>query len=115
MFKNYFKIAFRHLQKNKLYAFVNILGLAIGLTSCILIGIYIWQELSYDRFHKNADRIARITWEYNFGDKTERTELTGTKVGPALKRTLPEVESYVRTLKFARVVGYKDRLFDEKN
>lgn len=72
MIRNYFKIAFRHLQKNKLYALVNIVGLAIGITSCLLIGIYIWQELSYDRFHKKADRIARVTWEYNFSDANKK-------------------------------------------
>src|SRR6266404_4141174 len=115
MLKNYFKIALRHLQKNKLYAVVNILGLTVGITSCILIGIYIWHELSYDRFHKNAGRTVRVTWEYNFGDKPERTALTGTRVGPEFRRAFPEVESYVRTLKFPRVVEYKDKLFDEKN
>ncbi|GAI23705.1 unnamed protein product, partial [marine sediment metagenome] len=62
MFKNYFKIALRHLKKNKLYAAVNILGLAIGLASCFLIGIYIADELSYDTFHQKGERIARVGW-----------------------------------------------------
>ena len=62
--------------------------MAIGITSCLLIGIYIWDELSYDRFHKNADRIARVTWEYNFGDAETKTASTGTKVGPGVKREL---------------------------
>src|SRR6266498_1039333 len=52
MIRNYFKIAFRHLQKNKLYTSVNILGLVVGITSCILIGVFIWHEVSYDRFHE---------------------------------------------------------------
>jgi len=115
MIRNYFNITLRHLKKNKLYAFVNIIGLAIGITSCILIGLYIWHELSYDRFHKNADRIVRATWEYSFEDKPNKVALTGTKVGPEFRRSFPEVEAYVRTLKFPRVVGYKDKLFDEKN
>ena len=115
MIRNYFKIAFRHLKKNKLYAFVNITGLAIGIASCILIGLYIWHELSYDRFHKNAARIVRATWEYSFEDKPNKVALTGTKVGPEFKRSFPEVEAYVRTLKFPRVIGYRDKLFDEKN
>ena len=75
MIQNYFKIALRYLQKNRLYAFVNIVGLCIGITSCILIGLYIWHEQSFDRFHKNADRIARVTWEYNFEDKPEAPDL----------------------------------------
>ena len=115
MIRNYFKIAFRYLQKNKLYSFVNIIGLAIGITSCILIGLYIWHEQSFDRFHKNGDRIARVTWEYNFEDKVNKVALTGTKVRPQFKRSFPEVEAYVRTMKYPRVIGYKDKLFDEKN
>src|SRR5580765_2984852 len=115
MIKNYFKIAWRKIKKNKLYAFVNITGLTIGIASCLLIGLYIWHELSYDRFHKNADRIVRTTWEYNFEDKPNKVALTGTKVGPEFKRSFPEVEAYVRTMKFPRVIGYKDKLFDEKN
>ena len=78
MISNYFKIALRHLKKNKLYAFVNIAGLAIGITSCLLIGVYISQELSYDRFHENAERIARVTWQYNFGDAETITASSGT-------------------------------------
>jgi putative ABC transport system permease protein len=116
MIKNYFKIALRHLQKSKLYAFVNIIGLAIGITSCLLIGIYIGDELSYDRFHKNADRTVRITWEYFFGEgEVNKTASTGTKVGPQFLRTFPEVEAYVRLLKYPRVVSYNNEAFHEKN
>ncbi|MFL5810654.1 MAG: ABC transporter permease [Flavisolibacter sp.] len=114
MIRNYFKIALRHLQKSKLYAFVNIIGLAIGICSCLLIGIYIWNELSYDGFHKNADRIARVTWQYNFGDAESKTATTGTKVGPEFTRRFPEVQAFVRTMKFARVITYQDKMFDEK-
>ncbi|MCW3074566.1 MAG: hypothetical protein JWP69_1635 [Flaviaesturariibacter sp.] len=114
MIRNYFKTALRHLQKNKLYAFVNVAGLAVGIASCVLIGIYIWHELSYDRFHKNSDRIARVTWEYNFGDAETKTASTGTKVGPQLTRTFPEVEGYVRLLKYPRFVQYGEKAFDEK-
>lgn len=115
MIRNYFKTAFRHLQKNKLYAIVNVLGLAFGVTSCILIGIYIWHELSYDRFHKNKDRIVRVTWEYNFGDAETKTATTGTKVGPQFQRSFPEVESFVRLMKYPRVIAYGENLFEEKN
>jgi putative ABC transport system permease protein len=115
MIRNYFKVAIRHLQKNKLYAFINVFGLAIGITSCLLIGIYIWHELSYDSFHKNANRIVRVTWEYNFGDADNKTATTGTKVGPQFQRTFPEVENYVRTLKYPRVIEYNKKQFDEKN
>jgi putative ABC transport system permease protein len=115
MIRNYFKIALRHLQRNKLYAIVNISGLAIGILSCLLIGIYIRHELSFDRFHKHAARIVRVTWEYNFGDADNKTATTGTKVGPQFQRTFPEVESYVRTLKYPRIIEYNKQQFDEKN
>jgi len=64
MIRNYFKIAWRKLKKNRLYSFVNILGLTAGLASCLLIGLYLVNELSYDRFHHNADRIVRLTTEF---------------------------------------------------
>ena len=89
MFKNYLKVAFRNLYKNKLYSLVNITGLTIGIASCLLIGIYIVHELSYDRFHVNAARIVRVTMEYNFGDAPVQAATTGTKVGPQFKRTFP--------------------------
>lgn len=114
MLRNYFKIALRHLQKNKLYAVVNIFGLAIGIASCLLIGLYIWHELSFDRFHKNADRIVRVTWQYNFGNAENNVATTGTKVGPDFQRHFPEVEAYVRLLKYPRVVRYENEMFDEK-
>jgi putative ABC transport system permease protein len=112
--RNYFKTAFRYLQRNKLYSFVNILGLAVGIASCLLIGVYIKHELSFDRFHAKADRIVRVTWEYNFGDVVNKTALTGTKVGPQLQRTFPEVQAYTRTLKYPVVIAYKDKMFEEK-
>ena len=64
MFRNYFKTAFRSLMRNKLYSAINIIGLTAGLTACLLIGVFIAQELSYDKFHKNANRIVRTTMEY---------------------------------------------------
>ena len=115
MLRNHLKIALRHLQKNKLYALVNIVGLAIGIASCLLIGLYIWQELNFDGFHKNADRIARVTWQYNFGDAENKVATTGTKVGPEFQRRFPEVQAYARLLKYPRVISYQNAMFDEKN
>lgn len=115
MFENYFKIAFRKLKKNKLYTTVNIVGLTIGITSCLLIGLYISHELSYDRFNKNADKLVRVTMEYNFGDAPEKTAVTGTKVGPQFKRIFPSVKEFARTYKRTRVVGYENKVFEEKN
>jgi putative ABC transport system permease protein len=115
MFHNYFKIAWRNQRKNRLYSFVNITGLTIGITSCILIGLYIGHELSYDRFHQNADRIARITMEYSLAGTVGKYATTGTKVGPQLKRSFPSVEAFARVFKFPRVVSYRDKTFDEQH
>ncbi|MFL5741951.1 MAG: ABC transporter permease [Flavisolibacter sp.] len=115
MLQNYFKVAWRHLQASKLYAIVNIFGLAIGIASCLLIGMYIWDELSFDQFHTNKDRIVRITWEYNFDDADTRTALTGTRVGPEFTRRFPEVEAFVRTMKYGNVVSNQEKMYDEKN
>ena len=67
MLKNYLKIAVRNIKRNKIYSFINIAGLAIGIACCLLILLYIQDELSYDRFHKNADRIYRINTDLKFG------------------------------------------------
>src|SRR5947207_10555885 len=115
MIKNYFKTAWRNLWKNKLYSAINIFGLSVGLTACLLIGIYIHHELSYDRFNKYADRIVRVTMDYNFGDASRQVALTGTKAGPQLKRVFPSVETFARTYKRTRVVSFSNKLFEEKN
>ena len=63
MFKNYFKTAWRNLKKNKVYSFINIGGLAIGMSVAMVIGLWVWDELSFDKSHKNYDRIAQV-WQF---------------------------------------------------
>ncbi|MBN9385137.1 MAG: ABC transporter permease [Chitinophagaceae bacterium] len=113
MFKNYFKIAWRNLQKNKLYTFVNITGLTVGIVSCILIGLYVSEELSYDKFHDKADRIARVTMQYTDGTTINRAALTGTKVGPQFRRTFPAITAFARTVQYSPVVSVGDKTFNE--
>src|SRR5215831_1427347 len=108
MFKNSIKVAWRKIVKNKLYAFVNIAGLTTGIASCLLIGLYISHELSYDKFNKNAARIVRVTTDYDFGDSPRQVAITGTKVGPQFKRTFPSVQDFTRTYKRTRIIGYAD-------
>ncbi len=113
MIKNYFKTAMRNLRKNKLYAAINVFGLAVGLTACLLIGVYINHELSYDKFNVNADRIVRVTMEYKNAETVNSVATTGTKVGPQFKRTFPAVEEYVRTFISSGMVKNEDRVFEE--
>jgi putative ABC transport system permease protein len=113
MFRNYIKTAFRSLRKNRLYSVINIFGLAVGLTACLLIGVYIDHELSYDKFNANANRIVRATMEYRAAGTVNSVATTGTKVGPQFKRTFPAVEEYCRTFISHNVVKAGDKMFDE--
>ncbi|OIR00655.1 macrolide export ATP-binding/permease protein MacB [mine drainage metagenome] len=96
MIKNYFKIAFRNLWKNKSYSAINIFGLAIGLATCLLITLFITDELSYDTFHTNADRIYRINADIRFGGSEMRISETSDMMGQVLKKDYPQVEEYTR-------------------
>src|SRR5277367_2462675 len=115
MIKNYFKTAFRNFWKNKTASAINVFGLTVGLTSCLLIALYIQHELSYDSFQRNGPRVARVIMQYHFdgtGD-SPKGNYTSTKVAPALQKNFPEVVSAVRMTEPDKVVGYKDKLFLE--
>ncbi|MBO6623061.1 MAG: ABC transporter permease [Balneola sp.] len=97
MLKNYFKIAFRSFKKNKAYSAINIFGLAIGITSLIFILLFIQDELSYDKFHENKDRIYRVTGSYDRGEqKRVESALTTYQLGPQIDFQFPQVEKAVR-------------------
>ncbi len=114
MLKMYVKIALRNLAKNKLYSLINIGGLTIGVTSCILIGMYVSNELSYDKFHKNADRIVRVTTEYTVNGFKNQIGTTASMVGPGLASAFPQIESYVRIRnRDPYVVRYDKKTFVE--
>lgn len=115
MLLNYFKIAFRYFRKNKLATIINLTGLTIGLSSCLLIAIYILHELGYDRFETKGDRIARVIMEYSFNGSqdSKKGDWTSTKVAPTFKRVFPEVESAVRMQNNFLVVNYQDKQFVE--
>jgi putative ABC transport system permease protein len=117
MFKNYFKTAVRSFWKNKAASAINIFGLTIGLTCCLLIALYIQQELSYDKFQTNGDRIARVIMEYNFdgSSASQKGNYTSVRVASVFKRTFPEVESAVKMTQYSRVIHYGDKLINEKN
>ncbi len=97
MFKNYLKITLRHLSKNPAYSFINLAGLAIGITCAILILLYVQDELSFDKFHRNAPRIYRLTETQLSPDRGERHfASTMGPVGPALVADFPEITQSVR-------------------
>ncbi|MGL6269092.1 MAG: ABC transporter permease, partial [Chitinophagaceae bacterium] len=96
MLRNYFKIAFRNLWKNKGYSAINILGLAVGLATCLLIILYVWDELSYDKFHEKAERIYRVDSDIKFGGTDMKLAVSSDPMGATLKKDYPQVEQFTR-------------------
>ncbi len=96
MLRNYIKIALRNLFRNKLYSLINLLGLAIGMAACLMIFLWVQDELSYDRFHQNAERIYRVERKFDFRDMHGQAPITSGPYGPALVRDYPEIENFVR-------------------
>src|SRR3954464_7313473 len=101
MFKNYFKITWRGLMKNKFYSFINILGLTIGMASAILILLWIQNEMSHDRFYEKTDRIYVANNRDKVNGKTAAWHTTPAPMGLAIKQDYPEVEDVVRVQEYA--------------
>ena len=96
MIRNYLTVAIRNLLRQPVYSLINIVGLAIGMAACMLIVLYIQDELSYDRYHPKADRIYRIVDDIESGGQTIQTAGSPLSWAPALKRDFPEVDQFVR-------------------
>src|SRR5574339_840551 len=99
MIKNYLKIAWRNLMKNKVFSFINVFGLSIGLTCCMLIALYLHNELSYDSYHKNADRIFQLGTNFVKEGKEDRTANTPAPMAKAMQMEFPEIEKGTRLLR----------------
>lgn len=118
MIKSYLKVAIRNLSKHKGFSAINILGLSVGLTCCILIGVYINEELSYDKFHKDSDKVYRFTREFMSPDGT--TSLHLSRLAPPFSHFLrdfysEEIQKIGRFAVFGGTVKYGDKLFQENN
>ena len=115
MFKNYLKTAVRNLLRNKVYSFINIAGLSLGLACCMLIFLYSKDEVSYDRFHKNKENIYRIVANMtNPQGITNKFSSTGMMPGPEFKRQIPEIEDYVRIKDASYTVKNGNNVFDQE-
>ena len=109
MLKNYLKVALRTLRRHKGYAAINVLGLAVGLASVVLIALWVGDELRYDRFHRDADRTVRIVFDGQIPNAPpDRFAVTGPPVAPAL-RQFPEVEAVTRLEPWDPVLRVGDR------
>jgi putative ABC transport system permease protein len=115
MFRNYLKVALRNLIRERGYAIINIAGLTIGIASCILILLFITNELTYDRHHEKADRIYRIGVEAMFGDSHFFSSYTSGAMKDALDYEFSEVEQSMRLSYLSRpVVKLGDKTFVEE-
>jgi putative ABC transport system permease protein len=104
MIKNYFKIAWRSLWKNKVFSAINILGLSIGLACCILMFLFIQHELSYDKFNVNAKNIYRITSIFTDAKDKKELAVTPPPWAPSMKKDYPEIKEFVRLLKSEKTI-----------
>src|SRR4029079_14350239 len=97
MLKNYFKIAWRNITRQKGYAFINIIGLAIGVAACLLILQYVSLELSYENFQVNKNRIYRVKQDrYDNGKLSTEWAAGAYAAGNSFKEQIPEIEDYVK-------------------
>ncbi|HRP54584.1 ABC transporter permease [Agriterribacter sp.] len=96
MFKNYFTTAFRNIRRSKIYSFINIFGLSLGLACAMLIILYVKDEVSYDRFHKNGNNIYRIVSKNSYKGEERKSGNTGFLQGPRFAANVPGIESFVR-------------------
>src|SRR4030095_15876608 len=102
MFTNYIKIAWRNLAKNKVFSFINIFGLSVGLTCCILISLYIYHEISYDKYHKNGDKVFRLGTVFIDQGVEEPGANSSAPLGKIIQQKYPEVTASARLLNLFR-------------
>ncbi len=116
MIKNLFKTAFRHILKHFGYSILNILGLTIGISSALFLIIYVADEVSYDRYHENADRIYRVSSKITEPDDQFTWNVAQIPFGPQVVQDYPEVQSFVRFINMPRALyKYEDKEFNEEN
>ncbi len=114
MIRNYLKIAFRNLWRNKTFTAINIFGLALGISTCLLIMLFVQNEWSYDRFNAKSDRIVRVVFRGSIGGEKMKEAMAMPPVAQTLKSTYPEVEAATRLRRagYPRV-SYQDKTFRE--
>ncbi|MES2679012.1 MAG: FtsX-like permease family protein [Bacteroidota bacterium] len=116
MFKNYLTTAWRNLMRSKLFSLINIGGLSIGIGACILIFLFVQDELSYDKHWKNGDRIVKINWEESTDGVPNPYSGTPYVGGPSWKENLPEIETFTRLLlRNNQTISYDGKYFNEDN
>ncbi|HTI09358.1 MAG TPA: ABC transporter permease [Puia sp.] len=118
MLRNYWKIAFRNMAKYKFISFINLFGLTVGMTCCLLILTYILHEVSYDKYNSKADRIYRVTRSFNNKEGIVSLHLgaVAPPFGPLLKNEFPDIQKVTRLLLMGTApMHYQDKIFNEKD
>ena len=115
MFKNHITVAIRTLLRHKVYSFVNISGLAVGIACCMLIMLFVQDELSYDRFHKNADQIHRVLWDARYGDNEWTIPYVSVPISETLQERYPEVIHSTRLRRESQTIHRESNYVIEKN
>lgn len=116
MIKSYFTIALRNLWRSKGFSAINVLGLAIGIATCVIIMLFVQHELSYDRYNKKANRMVRVVFRGNVKGEKMKEANVFPPVAQALKNDYPEVQEATRiSFGGSPIVTYKDKTFRENN
>ncbi len=114
MLKNYWRIAWRNLLKHKGFSFINLAGLTVAFTCCLLMFLFVSHELSFDRFQAKGDRIVRVVMEYSMGNaEAVRGTFTSTKVFPVFKDNFPEIENGVRFVEGGGLLKINNQFFED--
>jgi putative ABC transport system permease protein len=114
MLRNYLKTSLRNLWKRKSFSLINIVGLAIGMAVSFMILLYVWNEVTYDRFHENAAHIYRLATKIDAQGRHLEVASVPAPLGPALVDQFPEVARSARLRDFGtRIVSYEDKLYEE--
>jgi len=118
MFRNYLTVAVRNILKHKFFSFINIAGLVVGMSCCLLLFVYVKDEVSYDTFHHDYENVYRIGLQGRIGGQEIMTSNSSLPVGPAMKAEIPGVEDYIRIKYAAYAAGYairnEEKLFTEE-
>src|SRR3954470_12912569 len=118
MFRNYLKTSIRSLMKNKTFSFINIFGLAVGTLCCIYILLYVQDQYSYDKHHKDMQDIYRITTSLASKGEKHNMSTASPPIAPAMKNDFPEVQQFSRVVSgitaSQHLLRYKERSFYEK-
>ena len=116
MFKNYFITAIRNIRRRLSYSALNVFGLAVGLASCLLIMLFVNDELLYDQFHPEADRLYRVALERSYPDRTSSYAVAPMPVARAMVRDYSEVEAATQlSTAFPMSIRYEDKAFQEED